>query len=80
MAADLELLVRHDAAMEGACPEPAADPRARHRQRLAEPEEQPRRGRTAKEQREALRNACGLPHSDGDYTDDFRYLRGPKPE
>jgi hypothetical protein len=33
-----------------------------HRHRLAEPEEQPRRGRTAKAQHEALRQAFGLPH------------------
>jgi len=64
-----------------------------HRYRLAEPEEQPRRGRTAKEQREALRKAFGLPHKeqrealrkafglphyDGDYADYFRHLQGPK--
>ena len=38
---------------EAARPEPAAAPRARHRQRRAEPEEEPQRGRTAKEPREA---------------------------
>ena len=80
IAADLDLLARHGAEMEAARPEPAADPRARHRQRLAEPEEAPQRGRTAKEQREALRKAFGLPHYDGDYADYFRHLRGTKPE
>jgi Homeodomain-like domain len=80
IAADLDLLARHGVEMEAARPEPAADPRARHRQRLAEPEEEPQRGRTAKEQREALRKAFGLPHYDGDYADYFRHLRGTKPE
>jgi hypothetical protein len=47
---------------------------------LAEAEEQPQRGRTAKEQREALRKAFGLPHYDGDYADYFRHIRGKIPE
>jgi hypothetical protein len=80
IAADLDLLARHGVEMKAARPKPAADPRARHRQRLAEPEEEPQRGRTAKEQREALRKAFGLPHYDGDYADYFRHLRGTKPE
>lgn len=80
IAADLDLLARPGAAMEAAHPEPGADPRARHRRRLAEPEEEPQRGRTAKEQREALRKAFGLPHYDGDYADYFRHLRGTKSE
>ena len=80
MAADLDLLARYGAEMEAAHPEQAADPRTRHRQRLAEPEEHPQRGRTAKEQREALRKAFGLPDYDGDYADYFRHLRGTKPE
>jgi hypothetical protein len=80
IAADLDLLARHGAEAEAARPEQAADLRTRHRQRLAEPEEQPQRGRTAKEQREALRKAFGLPYYDGDYADYFRHLRGTKPE
>jgi IclR helix-turn-helix domain len=80
MAADLDLLARYGAEMEAAHPEQAADPRTWHRQRLAEPEAHPQRGRTAKEQREALRKAFGLPYYDGDYADYFRHLRGPKPE
>jgi hypothetical protein len=46
------------------------------RRRLAEPEEGSPRGHTAKEQREALRKACGLPHYDGDYAEYFRQIRG----
>lgn len=80
IAADLDTLARHNPETETAHPAQADDPRMQHRQRLAEPEEQPRRGRTAKEQREALRKAFGLPHYDGDYADYFRYLRGTKPE
>ena len=76
IAADLDTLARHDP--ETARPEQAADPRTQHRQCLAEPEEQPHRGRTAKEQREALHKAFGLPHYDGDYADYFRHLHGPK--
>ena len=80
IVADLDLLARHSTEGEATRPEPAADPRVRHRHRLAEPEEEPQRGRTAKEQREALRKAFGLPHYDGDYADYFRHLRGTKPE
>jgi hypothetical protein len=80
ITADFDWLARHGVKVEGARPEPAADLRMRHRQRLAEPEEEPQRGRTAKEQREALRKAFGLPHYDGDYADYFRHLRGTKPE
>src|SRR5262245_11941408 len=80
IAADLDLLARHGAEGEAAHPAQAADPRTRHRQRLAEPEEVPQRGRMAKEQREALRKAFGLPHYDGDYADYFCHLRGTKPE
>ena len=53
IAADLDTLAHHDPETETACPAQAEDPRMQHRYRLAEPEEQPRRGRTAKEQREA---------------------------
>jgi hypothetical protein len=49
IAADLDLLARPGAEMEATRPEPGADPRVRHRRRLAEPEEEPQRGRTAKE-------------------------------
>jgi len=80
IAADLDLLARHGAEPEAAHPEQTPDLRTWHRQRLAEPEEQPRRGRTAKEQREALRKAFGLPPYSGDYADYFRYLQGRKPE
>ena len=78
IAADLDTLTRHDPAIEAARPAQAEDPRRQHRYRLAEPEEHPRRGRTAKEQREALRQAFGLPHYDGAYADYFRHLQGPK--
>jgi hypothetical protein len=78
IAADLDTLARHDPETETACPAQAEDPRMQHRYRLAEPEEQPRRGRTAKEQREALRKAFGHPHYYGDYADYFRHLQGPK--
>jgi hypothetical protein len=80
IAADLDLLACHGAEGEAARPEQGADPRAQHRHRLAEPEEEPQRGRSAKEQREALRKAFGLPHYDGDYADYFRHLRGTKPD
>ena len=46
-----------------------------HRYRLAEPEAEPPRGRTAKEQREALRKAFGLPVYEGDYAEYFRSKR-----
>jgi len=80
MAADLDTLARQGPETEPDSAEPFADPRTRHRQRLAEAEEQPQRGRTAKEQREALRKAFGLPHYDGDYADYFRHIRGKIPE
>jgi hypothetical protein len=79
IAADLDTLARPGPETETDSPEPAVDPRAQHRRRLAEPEEHPQRGRTAKEQREALRKAFGLPHYDGDYADYFRHLKGTKP-
>jgi transcriptional regulator with XRE-family HTH domain len=75
IAADLDALARHDLTTEMASPAESMDPRMPHRRRLAEPEESPR-GRTAKEQREALRKACGLPPYDGDYTEYFRHIRG----
>lgn len=78
IAADLDTLARQDSETETARPEQAADPCMPHRHRLAEPEEQPRRGRTAKEQREALRKALGLPPYSGDYADYFRHLQGTK--
>jgi hypothetical protein len=76
IAAELDALARHDPTTETTSPAESLDPSMRHRRRLAEPEEGPPRGRTAKEQREALRNACGLPHSDGDYAEYFRHSRG----
>src|SRR5262245_35557979 len=80
IAADLDTLARHGPETETDRSEPGADLRTRHRHRLAEPEEQPRRGRTAKEQREALRKAFGLPPYRGDYADYFRHLQGTKSE
>ena len=53
------------------CQQTTPDPLKRHQRRLAEPEEKPR-GRTAKEQREAIRKAAGLPPYNGDYADYFR--------
>ena len=75
ITADLEALARRDPQDEAAGPEDDADPLKRHQRRLVEPEEKPR-GRTAKEQREALRKAFGLPHYTGDYADYFRHIRG----
>jgi hypothetical protein len=60
IAADLDAVARQDLATELERPAESTDPRTRHRKRLAESDEKPR-GRTAKEQREALRNAFGLP-------------------
>jgi len=80
IAADLDTLACPGVEVAITHPEQEIDPRARHRQRLAEPEEQPRRGRTAKEQREALRKAFGLPPYSGDYADYFRHLQGTKSE
>jgi hypothetical protein len=76
IAADLDALARHDPTTDTISPATSMDPRMQHRRRLAEPEEEPPRGRTAKEQREALRKACGLPHYDGDYAEYFRHIRG----
>jgi hypothetical protein len=53
IAADLDTLTRHDPEIETARSAQGDDLRMQHRHRLAEPEEQPRRGRTDKEQREA---------------------------
>jgi hypothetical protein len=75
IAADLDALARQNPATETARPAESTDPRAQLRRRLAEPAEQPR-GRTAKEQREALRNAFGLPPYDGDYAEYFRHTYG----
>jgi hypothetical protein len=80
IVADRDTLARHNPETRTECAEQAADPRARHRQRLAEPAEQPQRGRTAKAQREALRKAFGLPYYDGDYADYFRHLHGTNPD
>jgi hypothetical protein len=76
IAADLNALARHNPITETTSPAESMDPSMRHRRRLAEPEEEPPRGRTAKEQREALRKVCGLPHYDGDYAEYFRHIRG----
>ena len=70
ITADLDALARRDP-QEAAVLEDEADPLKRHQRRLAEPEEKPR-GRTAKEQREAIRKAAGLPPYNGDYADYFR--------
>jgi predicted XRE-type DNA-binding protein len=76
IAADLDTLARHGPATDTERPDEPTDPRTRHRRRLAESDEKPR-GRTAKEQREALRNAFGLPPYSGDYAEYFRHIRGP---
>ncbi len=73
--ADLDALAWREPEREAETPGENSDPSKRHRRRLAEPEEKPR-GRTAKEQREALRKAFGLPHYNGDYADYFRHIRG----
>ena len=75
IAADLDTLAQQGPEMATQRAEQAADALVRPRQRRAEPEEQPQRGRIAKAQREALRKACGLPHSAGDDADAFRQLR-----
>ena len=69
----LDELARRDPQDAAEVPEEETDPVKRHQQRLAEPDEPPR-GRTAKEQREALRRAFGLPHYNGDYADYFRHI------
>ena len=76
IAAALDAVARHDPTTESPSPAESTDPCMQHRRRLAEPEEEPPRRRTAKEQREALRKACGLPHDDGDSAEDFRHIRG----
>ena len=75
ISSDLDELARRTPQDKAEVPEEDVDPLTRHRRRLAEPEEKPR-GRTAKEQREALRQAFGLPHYNGDYADYFRHIRG----
>src|SRR5262245_15429213 len=75
IAADLDTLARHGPATDTERPEKPTDPRTRHRKRLVESDKQPR-GRTAKEQREALRHAFGLPPYGGDYAEYFRHTRG----
>ena len=75
IAADLDMLARHGPATDTERPEEPTDPRTRHRRRLAESDEKPR-GRTAKEQRDALRHAFGLPPYSGDYAEYFRQTRG----
>jgi hypothetical protein len=71
ITADFDALARRDPQEEAAVSEDEADPRKRHQRRLAEPAEKPR-GRTAKEQRDAIRKAAGLPPYTGDYADYFR--------
>jgi transcriptional regulator with XRE-family HTH domain len=75
IAADLDMSARHGPATDAERPEEPTDPRTRHRRRLAESDEKPR-GRTAKEQRDALRHAFGLPPYSGDYAEYFRQTRG----
>ena len=70
IAADFDALARDTSGGETAHPEESADPCTRHRRRLAVPDEPPR-GRTAKEQRDAIRKAAGLPPYNGDYADYF---------
>jgi hypothetical protein len=72
----LEALARHNPITETAGPAESTDSHMQRRRRLAEPEEGSPRGHTAKEQREVLRKACGLPHYDGDYAEYFRQIRG----
>jgi hypothetical protein len=73
IAADLNALARHNPITETTSPAESMDPSMRHRRRLAKPEEEPPRGRTAKEQREALRNAWGIGGS-GDAGKDIAHL------
>jgi hypothetical protein len=75
IAADLDTLAHHRPATDTERPEEPPDPRTRHRRRLAESDEKPR-GRTAKEQRDALRHAFALPPYSGDYAEYFRHTRG----
>ena len=71
ITSDFDALARRDPQEDADAPEDDADPLKRHQRRLAEPEEKPR-GRTAKEQRDAIRQAAGLPPYNGDDADDFR--------
>jgi hypothetical protein len=73
VTSDLDELTRRDP--KAGISEDNVDALKRHQQRLAEPDEPPR-GRTAKEQREALRKAFGLPPYSGDYAEYFRHIRG----
>jgi hypothetical protein len=75
ITADLDTLARHGPAADMEGLEEPTDPRTRHRRRLAESDEKPR-GRTAKEQRDALRHAFGLPPYSGDDAEYFRHTRG----
>jgi hypothetical protein len=75
ITSDLDELARRNPQDAAEVPQDDADPLKRHQWRLAEPDDTPR-GRTAKEQREALRKAFGLPHYTGDYADYFRHIRG----
>ncbi len=77
IAADLEAVARQDPTTETERPAESADLRTQHRRRLAESDEKPR-GRTAKEQRDALRHAFGLPPYSGDDAEYFRQTRGTK--
>jgi hypothetical protein len=76
IAADLDALALHNPVTETAGPAETTESHRQRRRRLAEPEQGPPCGHTAKEQREALRKACGLPHYDGDYAEYFRHIRG----
>jgi hypothetical protein len=71
ITSDLDTLARRDPQEKAEVPEDEADPLKGHQRRLAEPEEKPR-GRTAKEQRDAIRKAAGLPPYNGDDADYFR--------
>jgi hypothetical protein len=71
IAADLDLLARHGLATDMESLEEPTDPPTRRRRRPAQSDEKPR-GCTAKEQREALRHAFGLPPYSGDYAEHFR--------
>lgn len=75
ITSDLDELARRDPKDGVEVPEEDADPIKQHHRRLAEPDEKPR-GRTAKEKREALPKAFGLPHYNGDYAEYFRHIRG----
>ncbi|HZA02389.1 MAG TPA: hypothetical protein VE665_08915 [Hyphomicrobiaceae bacterium] len=74
MAADLDALARHGPAPDTETPAEPTAPRTQHRKRLAESDEKPR-GRTAKEPREALRHAVGLPPYRGAYAEYLRQTR-----